>query len=357
VEHDAIKALEFQPDDYKALYRRAVARRELGNYEGAREDIKMFLQVGGEVAVAEKELAKIPGYKVENAGDKGLGVFALQVFRRGDLIVAEAPLFEIREQDDTQSLAAAVGKLSSEEVQKFVSLKNSYPDEGLYDNLNAYLGIFSTNAYQMDSDRSGIYLKISRFNHSCSPNARYSWNPDIKCLRVYALRDIAYGDEIFVSYLASRSVYGSSRAERQNKLNKRYMFTCNCTACGLQGPAAVASDERRLRINALWGSVPHFPPQRTRDRLLAIVQAVHLLEEEGYAADYDDFTNDAAAICAFHSDWASAKYWATKTYETRVAEFGEDSYRAEEVKAMMLDPKTGPMAGMGSRQTFTAVRL
>ena len=323
-------------------------------------DLKTFLQVGGEFTVAEKELAKIPRYKVANAGDKGLGVFALQAFRRGDLIVTEVPLFKIRKQDDGgpidhQSVAAAVGKLSSEEMQKYVSLKSAHTEGGRYDNPS--LEIYSSNAFQMDSDYSGIFPEVSRFNHSCSPNARYSWNPDIRRMRVYALRDIANGDEIFVSYIASRGVYGSSRAERQARLAERYMFTCACTACGLQGPAAVASDKRRLQIMKLWESVPSFPPQQTRNRLLAIVRAIHLLEEEGYAADYDDFTKDAAAICAYHSDWASAKYWATKTYETRVAEFGEDSYRAKEVKAMMLDPTTGPLAGMGPQQKFTDVRL
>ena len=320
----------------------------------------MFLQVGGQFTVAERELAKIPGYKIANAGDKGLGAFALQMFRRGDLIIAEAPLFTIRKQDeggpiDFRSIAAAVDGLSSEEVQKYVSLKNADAERKRYD--SRFLGIYSTNAYETDSDCGGIFLEVSRFNHSCLPNARTSWNSDINRMRVYALRDIAVGDEIFVSYLASRNVYGSSRAQRQDRLTNRYMFTCACTACGLQGPAAVASDERRLQIKALWESVPHFLPQRTRGRLLAIVRAIHLLQEEGYAADYDDFTIDAAAICAFHSDWASAKYWATKTYESRVAEFGEDSCRAREVKAMMLDPKTGPMAGLGTPQKFTGVRL
>ena len=80
-------------------------------------------------------------------------------------------------------------------------------------------------------------------------------------MRVYALRDIAIGDEIFVSYLASRNVYGSSRAKRQTGLMEKHMFTCACTACGLQGPGAVANDERRLQIEALWESVPYFSPQ------------------------------------------------------------------------------------------------
>ena len=30
--------------------------------------------------------------------------------------------------------------------------------------------------------------------------------------------------------------------------------------------------------------------------MLAIVRAIHLLEEEGYAADYDDFTVESASM-------------------------------------------------------------
>jgi hypothetical protein len=81
-----------------------------------------------------------------------------------------------------------------------------------------------------------------------------------------------------------------------------------------------------------------------------------LLKEEGCADGYDEFTSDAAWVCAYHSDWASAKYWATETYKVRVAEFGEDSYMTKEVKEMFDDPKTADMAGTGPRQTFS-VRL
>ena len=113
------------------------------------------------------------------------------MFRRGDLIIAEAPLFSIRKQDDGgpidfQSIKAAVDGLSSEEVQKYVSLKNADVEGGRYD--NPFLGIYSTNAYETDSGSGGIFLEVSRFNHSCSPNARTSWNPDIKRMRIYALR-------------------------------------------------------------------------------------------------------------------------------------------------------------------------
>jgi hypothetical protein len=233
-----------------------------------------------------------------------------------------------------------------------VSLKNSHHGRR---STNPLYGIFSTNAFKMGEHNAGIFVQASRFNHSCSPNARYSWNPEIKRLNIYALRDIAVGDEILVCYLSRRHVYGSTRATRQALL-ARYEFICNCIACALQGPAAAASDQRRTEIIKLWDSVPSFQENQTKQMLLAITRGIHLLQEEGYVADYDDFTNDAAARCAFHSDWVSAKYWATKTYETRVAEFGENSYQAKEVKAMFLDPKSGPNAGIGPRQTFD-VRL
>jgi hypothetical protein len=109
-----------------------------------------------------------------------------------------------------------------------------------------------------------------------------------------------------------------------------------------------------MEIALIWESVPLYMPHQTADRLTAIIRAIRLLEEEGYPADADDFTNDAAAICACHGDWESVRYWATKTYETRVSEFGEDSQRAAEVKNVYLDLKKSPHAETQKKQIFTA---
>ena len=316
----------------------------------------MFLELGGDRTLAKTELSRIPVFSISNADGKGLGAFALYPLRRGDLILSESPLFTIPMRGgsgDEGVVSSAVNRLSPQNLQQYLSLMNAHNGSGKFK--SPLTGLFQTNSFTLDNDTAGIFIQASRFNHSCSPNARYSWNPEIKCFAIYALRDIAAGDEILVSYLSSRGVYGSTRAARQARLG-RYAFSCTCVACALQGPAAAASDGRRTEVAKLWESVPYFQPNQTRERLLAITRAIHLLQEEGYSADYDDFTNDAAVICAFHSDWASAKYWATKTYETRVAEFGEDSYRAKEVKAMFLNPKSCTMAGKGPRQTFN-VRL
>jgi hypothetical protein len=66
-----------------------------------------------------------------------------------------------------------------------------------------------------------------------------------------------------------------------------------------------------------------------------------------------DFTNDAAAICACHADWESVQYWATRTYETRVAEFGEDGQRASDLRNLYSDLKRSEHAGTQRKQKFT----
>jgi hypothetical protein len=280
---------------------------------------------------------------------RGLGAFATREFHRGDLILADQPLFTNNDRKPV-NVISAVQKLSPNEKKEFFSLKNAHSGSQ-----GPICGIFNTNAFSISDTASAICMLASRFNHSCSPNARYSWHAAGGRLRIYALRKIAVGEEVFVSYISGRRVYGSRRKDRQDRL-KTYGFICSCVVCSLPLSEQKASDRRRAEIARIWESVPYYMPHQTADRLRAIVHAVHLLEEEGYAADKDDFTNDAATICASHADWESVEYWATKTYETRVAEFGEDSQRAADVRNIYLDLKRSPNAATQRKQKFS-VRL
>ena len=298
-------------------------------------------------------------YRISNSGAKGLGAFALRPLKRGGLILSEVELIKISSRDnggklDQLALASALAALSPSDRKVYFSLANGHAGTQIPHLKSPADKIFRANAISIEDDESGIFAQASRFNHSCSPNARYSWDPTIKRLRIHALREIAADEEIFVCYLASRNVYGTGTQGRQHQLT-RFGFICGCVTCSLNGPDAIISDQRRTEIARIWDSVPMFLNQPEK-RLREIARAIHLLQDEGYVADFDDFTNDAVAICAFHSDWDSAKYWATLTYETRVAEFGHDSRRATEVRGQFLDPKTLPMAGMGRHQRFS-VRL
>jgi hypothetical protein len=329
--------------------------------------------LGGSVAVAKGLQAKLTNrpsvsrkkgllrtlyvldpFVIAQSPGKGLGAFATRKLSRGDLIHSESPLFSTTSSIgflDPIQLVKAFQSLSPEEKEQYLSLKNAFDQNGSGARRDPMFGIYTTNSFSIGDGREAVFIRASRFNHSCSPNARYSFNAAIGKIRIYALRHIDIGEEILVSYLASRGVYGSNRANRQKRLTG-LGFTCVCSVCTLPQAEIEKSDERRREMNTLWNSVPNFTLLESVQRILAIVRALRLMQEEGYCADADDFTNDAAWVCAFHSDWKSAKYWATKTYETRVAEFGAESPRVEEVKRTYLNPKKFCLAGTGPRKVF-----
>ncbi|KDR84650.1 hypothetical protein GALMADRAFT_133901 [Galerina marginata CBS 339.88] len=389
-EVDATTALHLAPDTLKALFRRGRARRGLGNWAQARNDIQMFIDHGGDLSDGAQELKAIADAEsllppetfstsanlndtlanLECAGgpssfvvhasaivQSGEGAFASREFQRGELILSEKPLFSVQnvvpERQKLAFIQEKVRNLSPTHLDRFLSLHNSHTNCSCYPNLA--LGIYGTNAFAL-SDESGICLKASKFNHSCSPNARHSFNAITGECRIYALVTIPVGEEIFITYISGRKQYGETRLSRQNLLSVRH-FTCACSVCSLPEAESKLSDARRVMLNELWESIPSFLPTQGAQRLRVIVKGIHLLKEEGYMADADDFSNDAGAVCAYHSDWVSTKYWTHFTYQTRVAEFGENSPRAREVRDAYLNPHSIPMAGQGPPKKFTTIRV
>ena len=297
--------------------------------------------------------------RASEAVQNGKGAFASRDIQRGDLILSEKPIFRIPTNAPYRlkytSIEAAVRNLSPTHLDHFLSLPNSHTECSCFPDPS--LGILGTNLFSLTDDDSGIVLRASRFNHSCSPNARYSFNSNTGELRIYALGTIPLGEEIFVAYISSRGLYGTPRRSRQAALRARYHFTCACSVCSLSEAESKMSDARRVKVNELWEIIPSFTPMQGIQRLNVIVEAIHLLKEEGYLADADDFTNDAGLVTAFHSDWVSTKYWAGLTYHIRVAEFGEDSPRAAGVRGQYLNPKSFPLAGCGPPKSLTAIRV
>merc|ERR1719186_2120912 len=63
------------------------------------------------------------------------------------------------------NLVKQTESLNSVSKEEFESLQNVFPFTDAYQN---WLGIFCTNSFQLgESDRSGLFLKVSRLNHSC----------------------------------------------------------------------------------------------------------------------------------------------------------------------------------------------
>ena len=287
----------------------------------------------------------------------GEGAFASRDIQRGDLVLSEKPIYCVRingpEALVNMTIEASVRNLSPTDLDGYLSLQNSHDKCSCFCGYHL-LGVFGTNAFAVSDDDAVVCLKASRFNHSCSPNAKYSFDSNTGELRIYALGTIPRGEEIFISYISGP--HRSPRRMRQAKLHSGYHFTCACSSCSLPKAESKMSDTRRQRVNELLEMGPLSPTQGVQ-YLNSVVEGVRLLQEEGCLEGVVNFTKDAGTICAFHSDWISAGYWAGLTYDASVAEFGTDSPQAAEVRKLYLNPKSFTFAGSGPPKDLTGIRV
>ncbi|KAF8970868.1 hypothetical protein BDZ97DRAFT_1694130, partial [Flammula alnicola] len=75
----------------------------------------------------------------------------------------------------------------------------------------------------------GVFVNTSRCNHSCGPNAQWTWHPASFALVLTAVRAIQPGEEITIAYVAPQLPY----KERRAVLWEVYGFECMCAWCVL----------------------------------------------------------------------------------------------------------------------------
>lgn len=147
---------------------------------------------------------------------------------------------------------------------------------------------FRANSFGMGRSRTGkemqeIFVRSSRFNHSCVPNAYFAWNEKLKRLTVHAIVDIPNGEEIFVNY--RKDDYLHTRAERVQTLSDDYNFNCTCPACGLNTPSGIASEERRRRMRDLQNDIDRNRNSTVADEKIQVLGNIKffivLLRQEG----------------------------------------------------------------------------
>ena len=102
--------------------------------------------------------------------------------------------------------------------------------------------ILETNSFH-----NGVFLKMSRFNHSCRANAEFFWNAETGTRDVRAVRKIQEGEEICLNY---RKLGTLTREERRGYLRDYHHFICHCQACQVTEP------EVNVRVNYSKFPVP-----------------------------------------------------------------------------------------------------
>lgn len=167
-----------------------------------------------------------------------------------------------------KDLAKSLKALPKDHQRAFLSLHNNYPSKIPLSN------IIRSNGYPLGptSEVGGVFPNLSRINHSCKPNAKLSWNPAVQMYVVYAIRPVAEGQEITVSYLSG----GDSR-QHQEELKENFGFTCTCELCSLPPAELRASDNRLARSEAL-----NKPSECRKRQILSCQGPEELKEASGY---------------------------------------------------------------------------
>lgn len=194
--------------------------------------------------------------------NKGIGVVATEPILMGTRLLCEAPLYTremtsdaIEEQD--AAIEDELLALPQTAQNAFFQLANSF--EALYPD-DRYYAVATTNEVTLSghhSGLSGLFLEWSRFNHSCVPNAYWTWRDDDPegsedngRLTVHARRDIDEGEEICISYFQNRVM---PHDEREKYLAEVYCFECTCPLCSLPpGEERAEMDEKLSRLAAFW---------------------------------------------------------------------------------------------------------
>ncbi|OLP90394.1 SET domain-containing protein 5 [Symbiodinium microadriaticum] len=209
--------------------------------------------------------------RVTNVGPKGLGVVATAPLARGELLLEEAPLLVFQHQSfevifgdlqdvlfddrtfdlwETSLKETVNSQCGSENTAKFWELADTCSAPGV----KTALGIARTNALGLDEDSAGLFLFLSRFNHSCEPNVHHSWQEDrgMKVLR--ASCSIAANEELCISYLSLLALCAPTR-ERLGEISDRFGFDCACRACSAGARRMRDSDWRRERLSQLCAAL------------------------------------------------------------------------------------------------------
>ncbi|KAI0044065.1 SET domain-containing protein [Auriscalpium vulgare] len=188
-------------------------------------------------------------YEIRETEGAGKSMFSLDRHEPGGLIACERPLMITSltwlgsdEKDAPSTMEGTFAHMPEETRHIFLSLHRGPPTAR-----SPALAITMTNAYILKrvpgsiDECAGVFNDISRINHSCVPNAVFRWDGDSLTFEIRALRPIAPGEEVTLSYVHACALYD----ERRSDLQQRYGFTCTCSSCSLAPAERFVDDQVR----------------------------------------------------------------------------------------------------------------
>ena len=233
------------------------------------------------------ECSQQDGYET---GQKG--VKAKKAYRVGEEVLREYPSMRVCTSHPASSPEEAETKFARAVQDAYdvcsvttqaaiMDLSSCREDDGADISGRTLQGVFATNTYALGqgATHGGLFLTLSRLNHSCRPNCVHHWRPDLHMMVVHAVRDIKVGEELCTCYGP-----GDCRLtnERQEYIKERYNFDCLCDMCREGMDVPNDGDKREyLRINRFHDNLPlltSLNPTRALDKVEECVELLRQLQ-------------------------------------------------------------------------------
>ena len=224
-------------------------------------------------------------YREEVIPGKGIGCIALKDIPAGSLVIREVPaLYVTPDLDGHAETIRAFAEMDPEDQNKLLGLFNLYsrPESEWSESMRKELKdceedaggdfdvsgvsretalrvwqIWLTNAYD-----NGVFLRLSRFNHSCRPNTEYFWNTDLEVWAqdVRTVRQVRAGEELTVCY---RSFWPGNRKDRRRDMSY-YGFDCRCEGCDVTEEEEEDENKACEQFRQLQLKIKGLPVERSR---------------------------------------------------------------------------------------------
>jgi len=213
-----------------------------------------------------------PPYKVVRQEGRGRGLVATRKLGVGEVVLGEIPLMVIDSQDSevaTEVFRVEWGEVEEEQrrlvLQLFDPVRDSLKQEQEEEVVRAQR-IFAANSMQVcevgalySPTEGALYHHISLLNHSCIPNAVWSWSKgEYRRKVVRTMRVVGKGEELLVNYLDMEAFNLGAREDRRAALLDKFGFICRCSECGLEGRELETNEERRREVVTNLAAVKAF---------------------------------------------------------------------------------------------------
>ncbi|EXJ74801.1 uncharacterized protein A1O5_01497 [Cladophialophora psammophila CBS 110553] len=279
----------------------------------------------------------MPWYTAPIPG-KGVGMLASRSLQRGDLITAYTPYLlahmenVLSTPERERFLRVALDQLPAASRDVYLGLAKIYGEPSV-----VVQDVVKANAFEMQIGGQmhlAVFPEASRMNHACAPNAQYFLSPGLLTHFVHAVRPIARGEEVTISYAPPLRLH----ADRQAYLQSTFQFTCTCARCTHSGDRTLEdADKATEDIIALQWALSQWGSNSTASVKKAEM-LVGLYRQEGLDAFLDDAYGHAALTYNAVGSARGAKKYAKLAAEAARLKYGPDAEAAMEWDRIMKDP-------------------